>query len=74
MSTHNISFQYNKENLWDFSKGLKNEFETAVVNEPSVFEPLKIYCIWNFLSTLNRMTVGINHFTLTAQQGSIIAP
>ena len=26
------------------SKGLKNEFETAVVNEPSVFEPLKLYC------------------------------
>ena len=29
-----------------FSKGLKNEFETAVVNEPSVFEPLKFYCIY----------------------------
>ena len=29
----------------DFSKGLKNGFETAVVNEPSVFEPLKFYCI-----------------------------
>ena len=28
-----------------FSKGLKNEFERAVVNEPSVFEPLKFYCI-----------------------------
>ena len=28
-----------------FSKGLKNEFETAVVNESSVFEPLKFYCI-----------------------------
>ena len=28
----------------DFSMGLKNEFETAVVNEPSVFEPLKFYC------------------------------
>ena len=28
-----------------FSKGLKNGFETAVVNEPSVFEPLKFYCI-----------------------------
>ena len=28
-----------------FSKGLKNEFETAVVNEPSEFEPLKFYCI-----------------------------
>ena len=27
-----------------FSKGLKNEFETAVVNEPSVFEPLKFCC------------------------------
>ena len=28
-----------------FSKGLKNEFEIAVVNKPSVFEPLKFYCI-----------------------------
>ena len=26
------------------SKELKNEFETAVVNESSVFEPLKFYC------------------------------
>ena len=26
------------------SNGLKNEFETAMVNEPSVFEPLKFYC------------------------------
>ena len=47
-------FNMNKKNtlnypnlqLWVFfSKGLKNEFETAVVNEPSVFEPLKFYCI-----------------------------
>ena len=31
--------------LWDFfSKGLKNEFETAVVDEPLVFEPLKFCC------------------------------
>ena len=29
-----------------FSKGLKNDFETAVGNEPSVFEPLKFYCMW----------------------------
>ena len=28
-----------------FSKGFKDEFEIAVVNEPSVFEPLKFYCI-----------------------------
>ena len=31
-----------------FSFGLKNEFETAVVNEPSVFEPLKFYCTCHF--------------------------
>ena len=30
------------------SKGLKNEFETAKVNEPSVFEPLRFYCILLF--------------------------
>ena len=41
---------YNKKSkspliiLWNFSNGLQNEFETAVVVEPSVFEPLKIYC------------------------------
>ena len=34
-----------------FSKGLKKEFETAVVNERSVFEPLKFYCIWNHFRT-----------------------
>ena len=28
-----------------FSKGLKNEFEIAVVNEQSGFEPLKVYCM-----------------------------
>ena len=28
-----------------FCKGLKNEFEIPVVTEPSVFEPLKFYCI-----------------------------
>ena len=29
------------------SDGLENEFEIAVVNEPSVFEPLKFYCTIN---------------------------
>ena len=46
-------FNMNKKNTLNFpksaamgffSKGLKNEFETAVVNEPSVFKPLKFYC------------------------------
>ena len=54
MSTHNMPFiDIRKENhpklsqicMYEFfSKGLENEFETAVVNEPSVFEPLKFYC------------------------------
>ena len=37
------------------SKGLKNEFEKAVVNEPSVFEPLKFYCIC-FRDTTNTVS------------------
>ena len=55
MSTHNTPFlNIKKENhpkLFQIciykicSKGLKKEFETAVVNEPSVFELLKFYCI-----------------------------
>ena len=58
MSTHNIPFSTYKKKIalncpksaamFFFSKGLKNEFETAVVNEPSVFEPLKFYCICPF--------------------------
>ena len=45
-------FQYEKEKqpilsqiccYGIFSKGLNNVFERAVVNEPSVFEPLKFY-------------------------------
>ena len=28
-----------------FSYGLKHEFETVMVNELSVFEPLDVYCI-----------------------------
>ena len=52
MNTHKYNhFQYKKDyRLKSFQicshgifKGLKNEFETAVVNEPSVFEPLKVY-------------------------------
>ena len=40
-----ISRSYSKfAAMFFFSKGLENELETVVVNEPSVFEPLKIYC------------------------------
>ena len=56
MSTTTCYYLYKRENhtklsqmsaaMGFFPKGLQNEFETAVVNEPSVFEPLKFYCIW----------------------------
>ena len=40
-----ITLNYPKSAAMGFcSKGLKYEFETAVVNEPSMFEPLKFYC------------------------------
>ena len=32
------------------AKGLKKEFVTAGVNEPSVFEPLKFYCSSAYLA------------------------
>ena len=53
MSTHNIQFQYKKDLTLNypksaamgfFSKGLMNDFERAVVNDPPVFEPLKLDC------------------------------
>ena len=37
-------------NFGIYSKGPKNEFDTAMVNEPSVFEPLKFYCINIFIN------------------------
>ena len=60
MSTHNIPYQYKKKIIRNylkynvcsygiFCKGLKNEFEIAVVNELSVFQSLKFYCITSFL-------------------------
>ena len=45
MSTHNHPYLSQICSYGILFKGLKNEFETAVVNEPSVFEPLKFYCI-----------------------------
>ena len=54
MNTHNVSFLIlKKENHHElskifscgiFSKRFKNEFEKAVVSEPSVFESLKVNC------------------------------
>ena len=59
MKTHNISFSiqikiitlnYPNSAARCFSKGLKNKFETAMVIEPSEFEPLKFYCILTYFA------------------------
>ena len=43
-----------------FSKGLKKEFETAMINEPSVFEPSKFYCMsQRFIWILRSQTYDI---------------
>ena len=42
----NVTLNYSKSAAVGFSKELKNEFETAVVNKPSVFEPLEVNCIY----------------------------
>ena len=36
-----ITLNYSRSEAIGFFLGIKNQFETAVVNEPSVFEPLK---------------------------------
>ena len=40
-----ITLNYPKFAAMRFFQGPKNKFETAMVNKPSVFEPLKFYCI-----------------------------
>ena len=48
-----ITLNYSKSTAMDFySKGLKNKIETAVVNEPSVFEPPKFYCISTYAALI----------------------
>ena len=74
MSTHNIyHFQYEYETLPNlsqicsyglFSKGLKNKFETAMVNEPSVFEPLKFYCMPQETSNVREITFKIEFLSM----------
>ena len=45
--TLNYPQHFNICNYGIFSQGLKDELKTAVVNEPSVFEPVKFNCIQN---------------------------
>ena len=48
------TLNYPKSAAVGFFKGLQNDFETAVVNEASVFELLKFYCILNILTLLGK--------------------
>ena len=50
-----IILNYPKSAVMRFFKGLKNEFETAVVNEPSVFELLKVY--WMYCLTIYQLAL-----------------
>ena len=50
-----------------FSKGLKNEFETAMVNEPSVFEPLKVYCALHLTLQLNTFVIYVLLFHINIE-------
>ena len=59
MNIQNILFSVHKKKkitliipslqLWDFLLVLQNEFETAVVNERSVFEPLYCACLFRLI-------------------------
>ena len=62
MSTYNIPLSIQKKSpelipntilsaaseffVFVFVRKSRNEFEIAMVNEPSLFQPLKVYCIW----------------------------
>ena len=48
-----------------FSKGPKNEFETAMVNKPSVFDPLKFYCIYLFSKQTKKKNKKLKAFYLS---------
>ena len=60
-----ISFNYSKSAAIGFFP--RDELETAMVNEPSVFEPLKFYC-----TKLNATVIQISKkvtLTFSNQQG-----
>ena len=75
MRTHNISFSikkkkkitlnYPKSAAMGFcAKGLKKEFETAVVNKPSVFQPLKFYSLYTAITNMKLILQQIHDLNL----------
>ena len=79
MSTHNTHFQYKDKNhpilsqicsYEIFSKRLKNEFVTAMVNESSVFKPLKFYCIFCLKTSTLCIKTGCSRVKIEAPSTS----
>ena len=56
-----------------FSKGLKNEFKTALVNKQSVFEALEVCCIWTWLCPVF-FTFQFCHLRLLVFQRKFLGP
>ena len=52
-----IDLNYLKSAAMGFLR-LKEEFKTAMVNKPSVFEPLKFYCIYGYESGFPSKTIS----------------
>ena len=59
----------NMQSLVFFSMELKNEFEIAVVNKPSVFEQLKFYCNDEEFCNYHHCNINIEQFYFSMQQG-----
>ena len=81
MSTHNIPFNIQKKTSLNYPKSardgmfsfrFKNEFETAVVNEPSMFEPLKFYCI--FFHQTAEKAMSVNWYTFRGSHFNFLPP
>ena len=45
-----------------FFRGFKNRFETAMVNEPSVFEPLKVYSSDKYSKTFMKIDCKLENW------------
>ena len=64
-----ISLDYSKSAAMGFcSWELKNEFETTVVNKPSVFEPLKFYCVLNLRDNTSLTVLTSDYETFSSNQ------
>ena len=44
---------------------LKNEFETAMVNQPSVFEPLKVYCTCDVANHIFSFSIHVYYILIS---------